>query len=189
TRGIRVHVGLVHARVGAHEALAGLDDEHVLGLADDAPALPQDHLHEARIATDLPRDRLGLGGHAHLRETHHAPLGLGDDLLAHHQQVARLDRRALKPRSRRALRVWGPRSSSTGRSSGASTSSPIPGSSSTRGTSPAARAAARWLANEGSPKVRVMAPGGASRAALVPRPEREGTNTTPPGRSAARSES
>src|SRR5690349_20607439 len=97
TRGIRVHVGLVHARVGAHEALAGLDDEHVLGLADDAPALPQDHLHEARIATDLPRDRLGLGGHAHLREAHHAPLGLGDDLLAHHQQVARLERRALTP--------------------------------------------------------------------------------------------
>ena len=37
--GVRVHVGLVHARVGADEAVMRLHDEHALGLADDAPAL------------------------------------------------------------------------------------------------------------------------------------------------------
>jgi hypothetical protein len=45
-----------------------------------------------------------------------------------------------KLRRSRALRVAGPRSRSTGRSSGASTSRPMPGSSSTRGARPAARA-------------------------------------------------
>ena len=86
-RGVRVDVGLVDARVGADQAMMGLDDEDALVLAHDAAALAEDHLGEPRIAADLLGDRACGGRGGDLGEPHHAPLGLGDDLLAHDEQV------------------------------------------------------------------------------------------------------
>src|SRR5207247_9498482 len=81
----------------------------------------------------------------------------------------------------RALTVAPGAARSAAGSSGASTSRPRPGSTSTRGSSPRARAAERWLSNDGSPKVSGIASGGARAAPLVPSPEREGTNAGRPG--------
>src|SRR6266511_4025505 len=83
--------------------------------------------------------------------------------------------------SNRALRVGGPRSRSKARSSGGSMSRPMPGSLRTSGRRPAARAATRWLSNEGSPNLSGITSGGSRSAALVPKPDSEGTNTTPGG--------
>ena len=70
--------------------------------------------------------------------------------------------------------------SSAVRSSGASMSSPRPGSSRMWGARPHFRAVSRWCANEGSPNVSAIASGGASATPLVPSPEREGTNAGAP---------
>src|SRR5438067_388477 len=80
-------------------------------------------------------------------------------------------------------RLWvpAPSPSSASRSSGASTSRLSPRRRMTLGVSRSARAAVRWFSKEGSPKRSRIAFGGASSTPLVPRPEREGTNTTAGG--------
>ena len=44
---------------------------------------------------------------------------------------------------------------------------------------PAWRAASRWLPNDGSPNLSAIASGGLSSAAFVPKPDSDGTKTTP----------
>src|SRR5262249_26244259 len=89
---------LIHARVRADEPVARLHDEHALVLAHDPTTLAQDDLDEARIALDLLREPPGLGRRRDVAESDDAPLGLGDDLLAHYEEIACGERRLLDPR-------------------------------------------------------------------------------------------
>ena len=94
--GVGVHVGLVDARIGADPAMVRLDDEHALGLADDAPRLAEYDLHQPGIAVDLDSEggwRAGRG--TDLVEPDEPPLRLGHDLLADHEEIAGGERRAL----------------------------------------------------------------------------------------------
>src|SRR6266542_1017601 len=153
-----------HSALGFGDDLLG-DDEQVS--AGERGALP------SRCLVDEPRQVVARGD---LRQPFDP-----DDLVSWRQDYRRLQRRAESPHSRRraALRVPGPRSRSSARSSGASMSRPRPGRSRTTGESPRWRAASRWLSNDGSPNLSGMTSGGASRAALVPKPETEGTKSTP----------
>src|SRR5215813_4979536 len=189
TGGVCIHVGLIDPRVRADESVMRLHDEHALVLAHHAPALAQDDLYEARITPNLLRQPERLGGGGDVAEADHAPFRLGDDLLAHHEEIACEEGRPLRARGirdeagqilpradlrqaldadnliarghphpparsarragtarstrRRALRVVAPCSRRRRRSSGASMSSPMPGSRTTTGLSPALRAARR----------------------------------------------
>src|SRR6266511_1645908 len=196
--GVGVDVRLVHARVGADPAVLGLDDQHALVLPHDAAALAEYDLDQPRISPELlchPRclERCCLRGRGVSDEARKvvAATDLGQSFDADHL-VARRHAQASglrRPRragtsseaSNRALRVAGPRSRSKARSSGASMSRPMPGSLRTSGRRPAARAATRWLSNEGSPNLSGITSGGSRSAALVPKPDSEGTNTTPGG--------
>ncbi len=97
-RGIGVDIGLVDARVGADPAVVRLHDEHALVASHHPPALAQDHLRELRVAPELEGERLRAGRRRDLGEADEAPLGLGDDLLAHHEDVAGLERCLLPAR-------------------------------------------------------------------------------------------
>jgi len=74
------HVGHVNAGVRTDQSVVGLDDEVVLCLAD----------HAARLAQGCGAPFLARVG------LHHPSLGLGNDLLRDHDDVAGDDRRALR---------------------------------------------------------------------------------------------
>src|SRR5215831_501393 len=98
TGGLCIHVGLIHSRVRADESVMRLHDEHALVLAHHAPTLAQNDLDEARIAANLLRQPERLGGRGDVAEADNAPFRLGDDLLAHHEEIAREERRPLRAR-------------------------------------------------------------------------------------------
>src|SRR5262249_56564216 len=104
------HVGLIDPRVRADESVMRLHYEHALVLAHHAPALTQDDLDEARIAPDLLRYPERLWGGGDVAEADDAPLRLGDDLLAHHEEITGEERRLLRARGVRdeAGQVLGP---------------------------------------------------------------------------------
>src|SRR4029450_8090781 len=86
---------LIDAGIRAHPAVMRLGHEDALVHAHHAPRLAQDHLDEPRVLGE-PRshgecDRRGLD----VGEPHEAALGLGHDLLADHEEIARLHRRRL----------------------------------------------------------------------------------------------
>ena len=80
------HVRQVDTGVGAHEALGGLGDEQVAPPPQDPGGLPFDQRHLGRRIVGVDRD--------------HPTLGLRDDLLGHHHNVALLERRGT-PEGRR----------------------------------------------------------------------------------------
>jgi transcription elongation factor GreA len=96
-------VGGVDAGVGAHEAVMGAADEHAALRAQHGRRLVEDDLHVARVlgvlAGELPR----AVADDDVLEAPQGALGLGDDLVGHHEHVARARsrRRAAARRGRR----------------------------------------------------------------------------------------
>jgi len=87
----------VDPAVGTNETVRRLRDEDAMLHAHDAACLTQDHLELTGVAIpaagELDRLHAGLDG----REIHDRVLGLGDDLLRHHEHVVRTQRGELGP--------------------------------------------------------------------------------------------
>jgi hypothetical protein len=88
-RGARV--GGVDAGVGAHEAVAGAADESAAIGAQDLSRLVEHHLHVARVLSVRGRECSGALARLDPGEVDEAALGLGDDLVRHGEDVARLE--------------------------------------------------------------------------------------------------
>ena len=81
-------VRLIDARVRQHEAEPVRHHQHSGAVADHLARLAQDHLDQPRVLVDLARERGRLLGGDDGAQIDVAVLGLGDDLLRHHQDVA-----------------------------------------------------------------------------------------------------
>ena len=85
-------IGLIDTRVCAHQAVARLADHHAVAVAHDAHALAQHQLDDPRILVVLLGNATRLFGGLDIVELDETALGLGDDLLADHEDtVGKLD--------------------------------------------------------------------------------------------------
>ena len=89
-------VGGVDAGVGALEAVPRLRDQHPADLPDHARRLAQHRLHQAGVLIHAAGVVEREGAWLEVVEGDDAPLRLGDDALRDHDDVAVLDRRALR---------------------------------------------------------------------------------------------
>jgi len=85
-----VHIGDVDAVVGAQEAVMGFGDEDAVPAADNGAALPHGELDHARIESVLFCPGARFGGRLDGGEIDEATFRLGDDLMFHDEDVARL---------------------------------------------------------------------------------------------------
>src|ERR1019366_4694122 len=90
-----VHVGDIHAAVGAHQPVHGFGDEDVL-FAHHAPGLAQGQLHHASVGGVVAGKTSGGSRWLHRIERNHAALGLGYDLVFDHEDVAVLKTQTAK---------------------------------------------------------------------------------------------
>ncbi len=84
-----LQVRLVDAGVGEHQAVRRGDDQHVGRRAQHLHRLAQDRRHQINVLAGDGRKLARPGIGLHPREIEVAALGLGDDLLRHHQDVLR----------------------------------------------------------------------------------------------------
>ena len=88
---LRADVGGVDAGVGADEPMLRLGDEDWSALADDAIALAENELDEARVLLRLDGQTPRLGGRSNAVQRHDTAFRLRDNLLSNDNNVAGLD--------------------------------------------------------------------------------------------------
>jgi hypothetical protein len=80
-------IGGVDARVGAHEAVMGDGDQHPVGRATELARLVEHDLHVAGVLAEPGRKRDGPLAWRHGGQRAGPALGLGDELVRHHEHV------------------------------------------------------------------------------------------------------
>ena len=79
---------MVDAGIGHHKAEPVLDNQQPRPMPHDPFRFRQHHLDEARVLVDLGGERDGSFRGLDCRQVDITPLGLGDDLLRYHEDVA-----------------------------------------------------------------------------------------------------